>query len=169
MKLAHIALVSLLLTGCGGEEFQDLHDFVRDSAKDMRGKIPPPPEVKPYEPFAYNNEAGLPDPFSPRKPDVRSENRPGINQPDMDRPKEALEEFPLENIRMVGYLYRNKVGYAVVRAPDGKLHRIKAGNYIGLNFGLIKEITDTEMIIKEVIQDSTGDWSERMSNLKLIE
>ena len=70
---------------------------------------------------------------------------------------------------MVGYLYRSKVGYAVVRASDGKLHRVKAGNYIGTNFGLIKEITDTEMTIKETVQDSTGDWSERMSSLKLIE
>lgn len=169
MKLIHLAFVSLLLSGCGGEEFQDLRDFVRDSGKDMRGKIPPPPEVKPYEPFAYNNEANLSDPFKPRKPDLRSGSRPGSNQPDMDRPKEALEEFPLEGLSMVGYLYQKKVGYAVVRAPDGKLHRVKAGNYIGMNFGLIKEVADTEVVIKEMVQDSTGDWSERMSSLKLVE
>ncbi|OGS98212.1 MAG: pilus assembly protein PilP [Gallionellales bacterium RBG_16_56_9] len=169
MRLIYLALASMLLTGCGGEEFQDLRDFVKDAGKDMRGKIPPPPEGKPYEPFAYNNEANLPDPFKPRKPELRSGGRAGINQPDLDRPKEALEEFPLEGLRMVGYLFQNKVGYAVVRAPDGKLHRVKAGNYIGLNFGLIKEVTDTEMIIKEMMQDSTGDWSERMSSLQLLE
>lgn len=169
MRLIYLALASILLAGCGGEEFQDLRDFVRDSGKDMRGKIPPPPEVKPYEPFAYNNEANLSDPFKPRKPDLRSGSRPGVNQPDMDRPKEALEEFPLEGLRMVGYLYQKKVGYAVVRAPDGKLHRVKAGNYIGMNFGLIKEVTDTEVVIKEMVQDSTGDWSERMSSLNLVE
>jgi type IV pilus assembly protein PilP len=169
MRLIYLALASILLAGCGGEEFQDLRDFVRDSGKDMRGKIPPPPEVKPYEPFAYNNEANLSDPFKPRKPDLRSGSRPGVNQPDMDRPKEALEEFPLEGLRMVGYLYQKKVGYAVVRAPDGKLHRVKTGNYIGMNFGLIKEVTDTEVIIKEMVQDSTGDWSERMSSLTLVE
>ena len=169
MRLIHLVLASILLTGCGGEEFQDLHDFVKDAGKDMRGKIPPPPEVKPYEPFAYNNEASLSDPFKPRKPELRSGNRAGVNQPDLDRPKEALEEFPLEGIRMVGYLYQKKVGHAVVRAPDGKLHRVKVGNYIGMNFGLIKEITDTEIVIKEMVQDSTGDWSERMSSLKLVE
>ena len=169
MKLIHLALASILLAGCGGEEFQDLRDFVRDSGKDMRGKIPPPPEVKPYEPLAYNNDANLSDPFKPRKPNLRSGSRPGVNQPDMDRPKEALEEFPLEGIIMVGYLYQKKVGYAVVRAPDGKLHRVKAGNYIGMNFGLIKEVADTEVVIKEMVQDSTGDWSERMSSLQLIE
>ncbi|MCR4298665.1 MAG: pilus assembly protein PilP [Gallionella sp.] len=168
MRFVHFLLASLLLTGCGGEEFQDLRDFVKNSGKDMRGKIPPPPEVKLYEPFVYNNEANLPDPFKPRKPDLRS-GRGGINQPDLERPKEALEEFPLENLRMAGYLFQNKVGYAVIRAPDGKLHRVKAGNYIGLNFGLIKEVTETEIIVKEVVQDSAGDWTDRVSNLQLLE
>ena len=168
MRLVYLLLASILLTGCGGEEFQDLNDFVKNSGADMRGKIPPPPEVKLYEPFVYDNEANLPDPFKPRKPDLRS-GRGGINQPDLERPKEALEEFPLENLRMVGYLFQNKTGYAVIRAPDGKLHRIKAGNYIGLNFGLIKEIAETEVIVKEVVQDSAGDWSDRISSLQLIE
>jgi len=168
MRLVHLLLASILLTGCGGEEFQDLRDFVKNSGADMRGKIPPPPEVKLYEPFVYDNEANLPDPFKPRKPDLRS-GRGGINQPDLERPKEALEEFPLENLRMVGYLFQNKIGYAVIRAPDGKLHRIKAGNYIGLNFGLIKEVTETEVIVKEVVQDSAGDWSDRVSSLQLLE
>jgi len=168
MRAIHFFLVSILLTGCGGEEFQDLRDFVKNAGADMRGKIPPPPEVKLYEPFVYDNEANLPDPFQPRKPDLRS-GRGGINQPDLERPKEALEEFPLENLRMVGYLFQNKTGYAVIRAPDGKLHRIKAGNYIGLNFGLIKEINETEVIVKEVVQDSAGDWSDRISSLQLLE
>lgn len=168
MRLICFALVSLLLTGCGGEEYQDLRDFVKNSGADMRGKIEPPPEVKPYEHFAYANDTNLPDPFKPRKPEKRAGGG-GINQPDLDRPKEALEEFPLENLKMVGYLYRSKVGYAVIRATDGKLHRVKAGNYIGLNFGLIKEVTDTGIIIKEMVQDSAGDWSERVSSLQLLE
>ena len=168
MRLIFFTLVSLFLAGCGGEEYQDLRDFVKNSGADMRGKIEPPPEVKPYEHFAYANDTNLPDPFKPRKPEKRAGGG-GINQPDLDRPKEALEEFPLENLKMVGYLYRNKVGYAVIRATDGKLHRAKAGNYIGLNFGLIKEVTDTGIIIKEMVQDSAGDWSERVSSLQLLE
>jgi type IV pilus assembly protein PilP len=169
MRLIHFALVSMLLTGCGGEEFQDLRDFVKNSGADMRGKIEPPPGVKPYEYFAYNNETNLPDPFKPRKPELRPGGSTGINQPDIDRPKEALEAFPLESLKMVGYLYRAKVGYAVIRATDSKLYRVKAGNHMGTNFGLIKEVTDTEVKIKEMVQDSTGDWTERMSSLQLIE
>ncbi|MFZ2542225.1 MAG: pilus assembly protein PilP [Gallionella sp.] len=167
MRLTYFALCSLLLVGCGGEEYQDLRDFVKNSGAGLRGKIEPPPDVKPYEYFAYTNDTNLPDPFKPRKPEKRSGG--GINQPDLDRPKEALEEFPLENLKMVGYLHRNKVGYAVIRATDGKLHRVEAGNYIGLNFGLIMEVTDAEVIIKEMVQDSAGDWTERESSLQLLE
>lgn len=169
MRLIHLVLAAILLSGCGGEEFQDLRDFVKNAGADMRGKIEPPPEVKPYEPFAYDNVKNLPDPFKPRKPDLQAGGRAGMNQPDLDRPKEALEEFPLENLKMVGYLFQNKVGYAVIRAPDGKLHRVKAGNYLGMNFGLIREVADTEVIIKENVQDSAGDWTDRESSLQLIE
>lgn len=169
MKPIYLVFASVLLTGCGGEEFQDLRDFVKNSGADMRGKIEPPPEVKPYEPFIYNNEKNFPDPFKPRKQESRPSDFTGINQPERDRPKEALEDFPLEGLKMVGYLYQNKVGFAVVRAPDGKLHRVKAGNHIGLNFGLIKEVNETGVIIKEMVQDSTGDWTERISSMQLLE
>ncbi|MEQ1916543.1 MAG: pilus assembly protein PilP [Gallionella sp.] len=169
MKLIYAALLSIILVGCGGEEFQDLRDYVKNSGADLRGKIPPAPEVKPYEPFAYDNATNLPDPFKPRKPDLRSGGRSGLNQPDLDRPKEALEEFPLEALKMVGYLEQKNVGYAVVRAPDTKIYRVKAGNYLGLNFGKILEVQGTEVKIKEMVQDSSGDWTERMSTLQLVE
>lgn len=168
MKLIYLALVSVLLAGCGGEEFQDLRDFVKNSGADMRGKIPPPPNVKLYEPFAYVNDANLSDPFKPRKPEVSPAGKRGENEPDMNRPREALEDFPLENLKMVGYVLKAKVGYAVIRAPDGKLYQVKVGNYIGMNFGLIKKISDAEIVIKEEVQDSTGDWAERISSLQLL-
>ncbi len=168
MKLIYLAVATVLLAGCGADEFQDLRDFVKNSGADMRGKIPPPPNVKLYEPFAYANEASLSDPFKPRKPESSNPGKRGENEPDMDRPKEALEEFPLESLKMVGYVFKAKVGYAVVRAPDKKLYQVKAGNYLGMNFGLIKKLTDTEIVIKEVVQDSTGDWSERSSSLQLV-
>jgi len=169
MKSVPILLLTLLLAACSGDEFQDLRDFVKNSGANLRGKVDAPPEIKPYEPFNYDNSIGIPDPFKPRKPEVKSIDRPGLNQPDMARHKEALEEFPLESLKMVGFLYQGKVGHAIIRSPDGKLHRIKAGNYLGQNFGQITEVADTEVKIKETIQDSTGDWSERISSLQLVE
>ena len=168
MKLSILALV-VLLSGCGGAEYQDLRDFVKNSGANMRGKIDPPPEVKQYEFLAYKNDTNLPNPFKPRKQDMRSGGGAGLNQPDLNRPKEALEEFPLESLKMVGYLYQNKVGWAVIRATDNKLYRVKAGNYIGLNYGLITEVTETSVTIKESVQDSSGDWTERDSSLQLME
>ena len=87
MKLVYLVFASVLLAGCGSDEFQDLRDFVKNAGVDMRGKIPPPPEVKLYEPFAYNNEANMPDPFKLRKPEVRSASHRGANEPDLERPK----------------------------------------------------------------------------------
>ncbi len=170
MRASYTVLIAaLLLTACGGEEFQDLRDFVNNAGLDMRGKIEPPPDIKPYEPFAYENATSLPDPFKPRKQDARNSNRTGQNQPNLDRPKEELENYPLESLKMVGYLYQNKVGHAVIRSSEGKIYRAKPGNYIGLNFGQITSVTETEIKIKEMVQDSAGDWSERESNLQLIE
>lgn len=164
-----LLLVALLLNACGGGEFQDLRDFVKNSGANLRGKVDAPPEIKPYEPFNYDNSTGLPDPFKPRKPEAKKPGQAGLNQPDMARHKEALEEFSLESLKMVGFLSQGKIGYAIIRSPDGKLHRIKAGNYLGQNFGQIIEVGDTEIKIRETIQDSTGDWSERISSLQLVE
>jgi type IV pilus assembly protein PilP len=169
MKVTYLMLlVVLLIAGCGGEEFQDLRDFVKNSGADMRGKVEPPPDIKPYEPFTYDNSTALQDPFKPRKLN-KSASMSGANQPNLDRPKEELEEFSLESLKMVGYWFQKGVAHAVIRSPDGKIHRVKAGNYLGLNFGQIDSVTDTETKIKEMVQDGSGDWSERESSLQLVE
>ena len=170
MRSSYLLLLTcLLLAACGGEEFQDLHDFVKNAGADMRGKVDPPPEIKLYEPFNYDNSVGLPDPFKPRKTEMKRGGMRGLNQPNMERRREALEEFPLDGLKMVGFLSQGNAGHAVIRSPDGKLHRVKVGNYLGQNFGQITEISETEVKIKETVQDSTGDWSERMSSLQLVE
>ncbi len=169
MKPAYILLITFLLTACGGEEFQDLRDFVRNAGADMRGKVDAPPQIKPYEPFNYDNSSNLPSPFMQRKPELRNSGLAGLNQPDLTRHREALEDFPLDGLKMVGFLYQGKEGYAIIRSPDSKLHRVKVGNYMGQNFGQITSITETEVQLKEMIQDSAGDWSERVSSLQLVE
>jgi len=156
-----------LLAGCGTDEFQDLQEFVRTSGADMRGKIEAPPEVKPYEPFTYDNSTNLPDPFKPRKPQVAR--KPGSPGEPAAHHKEELEEFPLESLKMVGYLYIHKSANGVIMAPDGKLHHVKVGNYMGQNFGQITSITETEIKLKEMVQDSSGEWTERYSTLQLQE
>lgn len=164
-----LLLATLLLVACGGEEFQDLQDFVKNSGADLRGQVDPAPEVKIYEPFPYDNSAALPDPFKARKQEAKNVGGSGLNQPDLARPKQELEEFPLESLKMVGYLRKGSVGNAIIRSSEGKLHRVKVGNYVGMNFGQITSITETEVRVKEMVQDGAGDWLERESSLQLVE
>ncbi len=153
------------LTGCGGGDMEDLQSFVAETGKDMQGKIEPLPEVKVYEPFTYN-AFDLPDPFKPRK---LSTGGGGGMQPDLNRPKEPLEAFSLETLKMVGMVSKQGAVHAVIKTPDNAIYHVRKGNYVGQNFGLITQITDSEVSLREIVQDSAGDWSERTSTLLLQE
>ena len=162
-----ILLLGFLLAACS-EEFQDIKDFIKESDKGLRGRVEPLPEVKPYEPFIYN-AFDLPDPFKPRKTEPVKAAGGSKLQPDLNRRKEALEAYPLENLRMVGTLERSKVIYALIKSPDNNLYRVTNGNYMGQNFGLITNVTESSLKLKELVQDSGGDWTERESNLQLLD
>ncbi len=161
-----LLLVCLILAGCSGNSNQnnDLKQFVANAGKGLQGKIKPPPRVKPYRPFHYD-AVDLPDPFRPRK--MKTEGRG--THPNFNRPKELLENYALENLKMVGTLKLGKTYYAIVKTPDNLLHRIKAGNYIGQNFGKIIKITETKITIQETVEDANGDWVKKKNSLQLQE
>lgn len=165
-------LISLLLScglvSCSGEQYSDLRQFVKESENLPHGRLPPLPDVKPYEPFTYDAYS-LVDPFKPRKIEPPKSAAGGGIQPDLARRKEPLEAYPLENLRMVGTLQQNKQTYALVKSPDNNLFRVKSGNYVGQNFGLITDISESTIKLKEIVQDSGGDWTERVSTLTLAE
>ena len=166
MKRLLVPAALLLVAGCSSE-IDELKTFVRDSDKGIPRRVEPLPAVKPFEPFAYEG-FDLPDPFKPRKlQDKRDGSASGL-APDLNRRKEPLEAFPLEQLKMVGTLSQNKETYALVRA-DKTLYRVKKGNYMGQNFGLITDVTESEIKLKEIVQDSAGDWAERQSILPLLE
>ncbi|MDB5811093.1 MAG: pilus assembly protein PilP [Betaproteobacteria bacterium] len=161
-------VLSCGLASCGGEQYSDLRQFVKESEKLPHGRIPPLPDVKPYEPFTYD-AYNLIDPFKPRKIEPPKNLAGGGIQPDLSRRKEPLEAYPLENLRMVGTLQQNKQTFALVKSPDNNLFRVKSGNYVGQNFGLITDISESSIKLKEIVQDSGGDWTERVSTLTLAE
>jgi type IV pilus assembly protein PilP len=165
-RLVLASLVVGLLGGCSSE-MDDLKRFVRESDKGLPRRIDPLPAVKPFEPFTYEG-FDLPDPFKPRKLATAREGSGGGIAPDLNRRKEPLESFPLEQLKMVGTLSQGKDTYALVRA-DKTLYRVKKGNYMGQNFGLITDVSDNEIKLKEIVQDSAGDWTERQSVLPLLE
>jgi len=170
MKRLFVALIGLVLVGCSGEEFGDLKAELKDKTKDLRGKIDPLPVVKPYEPVPYKafDQA---DPFSTAKIELVTKSAStggGGPKPDLNRPKEPLEAYPLESLKMVGVLQQKKASYALVKADSG-LYRVRVGNYMGQNFGLITTITESQLELRELIQDAGGDWTERQSTLQLQE
>ena len=70
---------------------------------------------------------------------------------------------------MVGTLQQKKVMHALVKSPDNNLFRVKAGNYLGQNFGRVTAITETTIMLKEIVQDSSGSWEEKEQALQLDE
>ncbi len=171
MRNLAIVVTVLLLAACGGDEHQDLKAELKNITKDLRGRIDPLPVVKPYEPVPYQ-ALDMPDPFGPAKIELAvgpaAKSKGGANAPDIRRPKEPLEAYPLESLKMVGTLSQKDVNYALVRA-DSSLYRVKAGNYLGQNFGIITDITDAQINIKELVQDASGDWNERKIALQILE
>lgn len=166
-RAALISVMSLaLLAGCGGQSHQDLRNWMAEQGKGVRGKLDPLPQIKPYEPFAYN-DFDLPDPFKPRKIEpVKGESTSKL-APDLNRRREPLEAYPLESLSMVGTLARDKTMYALVRTPEKDIYQVRSGNFMGQNFGVVTGISDTEIKLKELVQDSAGDWTERSSTLQL--
>src|SRR5438093_11499133 len=121
-----VVLASALAAGCGGESHQDLRAWMAEQGKNAKVRLDPLPQVKPYEPFAYN-AYDLPDPFKPRK----IEPLKGSNKiaPDLARPRAALEAFPLESLQMVATLQRGKNTFALVRITGKHSYTVKLGKY----------------------------------------
>ena len=165
------ALAVALAAGCGGEEHGDLKDELHQLTKDLRGRVDPLPQVKPYEPVPYTAESQI-DPFRPERIEVAAAGKATATAsklaPDLNRPKEPLEAFPLESIQMLGTITQNKETFALVKAGPN-LYRVRKGNYMGQNFGVVTGIDESQISLKELIQDSGGEWVERDSALQLVE
>ena len=165
MKKISIVLLSLALTACIEVEHQDLRQWMNEAARDVKGKIPPLPGVKPYQPAVYDT-ANLLDPFKSAKFGVEQKKKGGGLRPDLDRPKEPLEYYPLESINYVGVMTKKKVHFALIRV-DGTLYQVRTGNYMGQNFGVVTAINESEVILKELVEDVSGDWVEKENKLLL--
>ena len=159
-----VIAIGASLAACGGESHQDLRAWMAEQGKGTRGKLDPVPQIKPYEPFAYN-AFDMPDPFKPRK--IEPAKGGSKLAPDLARRREPLESFPLESLTMVGTLEKNRAIYALIRTPEKDVYQVKAGNHMGQDFGVITGITETEIKLRELVQDGAGDWTERTSSLQL--
>ena len=173
MKSLALGLIAaLLLAACGDESYQEIKVWMEESSRDLKGTIPPLPELKPFPVVSYNAADKI-DPFNALRIDPERKDSGGTGKPDFDRPKEQLEAYPLETISFIGIVNKakSKAMHAVVQV-DGIVFHVGKGNYMGQNFGRIVSITNSEIVLREIVQDPSGqtsDWVERQMTLQLQE
>jgi type IV pilus assembly protein PilP len=160
---------STLLSACGAGDFSDLDAFMAEKRARPGGIIAPIPTFKAYEAFSYSATT-LRSPFD-RPIEVREiAQLQAISaiKPDESRAKEFLEQFTFDSLRMVGSLERGQANWTLVMDPDGGVHRVALGNYLGRHHGKIVEMTDTYVAVVEIVSDGTQDgWVERPRTIKL--
>ncbi|MBA1146722.1 pilus assembly protein PilP [Ectothiorhodospiraceae bacterium WFHF3C12] len=165
--------VTLTLLGCS-QEMQDLDKYVANVKSKKPSPIEPIPEMKPFESYQYPGTSELRNPFEPLgfgQAAAQAETGgkdPGEGpEPDPTRAKEALEEFPLDALSYVGTLGQNQSSWALIRDPDGTVHRVSTGNYLGQNYGEIIAITPREIRLRELVREPNGGWLERINSIAL--
>jgi type IV pilus assembly protein PilP len=155
------ALAATTLAGCSGGN-SDLQAYIDEVKARPGGRIDPLPQVKPYETFTYEANS-LRSPFQPDRPGGGRAS--GGPRPDADRPKEYLEQFPLDTLAMVGTLTQNGATYGLVQSQDGLVHRVLPGNYIGQNDGRVVAITQAEIAVEELVPDGIGGFYRRSASI----
>lgn len=165
------ALVTLAaLGGCINDDMRDLDAFMAEKRARPGGVIEPIPTFKAYEAFAYAATT-MRSPFD-RPVEVRELTDITASQaikPDPDRAKEYLEQFTLDSLEMVGRLERDGQNWSLVRDPEGGIHRVQVGNYLGRDHGRIVDMGETYVAVVEIVPDGTEDgWVERPRTIELM-
>ncbi len=165
--LAGIALATAL-SACGGSN-GDLQAYIDEVKARPGGRIDALPQVQPAPTFAY--VAGdRRSPFVPDTPQRRVSGDPNsVEGPDPNRPREFLEQFPLDTLEMVGTLADRRASFGLVQTADGLVHRVTVGNHLGQNYGRIVAITDSEIQLVEIISDGLGGYLERPAAIGLAD
>lgn len=171
-KLFYIPFVlvaTLLVQGCSSSNNQDLIDYMEQTKQDARNqsRIDPLPAYPPYVAVIYSG-AGLRSPFEPPRDVVIAEVRgKSASAPDMSRPKEFLERFNIAELSMVGTIEKEGIRWALIKDRGNSVHRVKAGSYVGQNYGRITGIRPTGIDLIEVVVNGQGGWIERPRALNM--
>jgi len=161
-RLAGIALLGLALGGCGGD-MDDLMAYVDEVKARPGGRIEPLPQIKPYETFVYSAQSER-SPFVPPRQLRQAQSGP---RPEADRPKEFLEQFPLDTLTLVGTLEREGRTFGLVQTQDGLVHRVLPGQYVGQNDGRVVAVSDSEIEVEELVPDGMGGFFSRSASISL--
>jgi type IV pilus assembly protein PilP len=162
-----------LAAGCAPSNESELRQWMAEVRQQVRPVTNPVAPPKEFTPFGYES-GSLIDPFDPQKVVTAVARQQQVRasastiRPDFERRREALEAFPLEEIKMVGMMRQRNVNVALLQGGNAT-HMVRVGNYVGQNFGLITRISEADVQIKEIVQDAAGEWVERPAKLELQE
>lgn len=176
LRFAHDFKVGLLLVAIGmltacssGDEFADIKAFMAEIEEKPKGNIPPLPEFDAYEPFSYA-ASNKRSPFQPPvivPPETEQQRRNVGVKPPSDHVKQYLEKFNISSLDMVGTLNQDNSTWALIEDPDGGVHRVQVGDYMGTNWGKIESIEETQIDITEIVSDGSGGWLRRPRTIEL--
>lgn len=164
------ALAAAALAGCGGEH-EELQTWMEQQRREVKPNVEPLSPPKKFNPQAYTGLQSV-EPFSTQKLTVALKQE--ARQPnsllagEMNRRKEPLEAYPIDSMSMVGSVNKQGRPFALLRV-DNLLYQVKVGDYLGQNYGRITKIDETQIVLREIVQDAAGEWIERSTNLQLQE
>jgi type IV pilus assembly protein PilP len=171
--LASLA-AGIALAGCGSSGQEEVQEWMKEQRATTKPHVQPIPEPKKYTPQAYTQESA-PDPFSNikltqalKRESSQSSANAALVAPELARRKEPLEAYPLDSMKMVGSLIKEGQPVALLRV-DNLLYQVRPGNYLGQNYGKIVKVGETEVVLREIVQDAGGEWTERTATLQLQE
>ncbi len=169
-QVAGMMVLTVMLSACS-ESINDLEKYIAAVKSRPADPIAPVPPVKTYTPYEYEGLSGR-DPFnqslSEGSDEVGTSSGTGP-QPDFDRAKEYLERYELDTLSMVGTFSKEESSWALVRDPEGIIHRVPVGNFIGKNHGQVVSLTATQIYLSELISDGAGGWLVREASIALGE
>ena len=173
ISLAVLAAASLL-AGCGDPGADELQPWIAEQRAQQKPQIDPIQPPKKFTPENYTQQA-VTDPFSSlkltqalKRDSAQSTSNAALIAPELSRRKEPLESYPLDVMSMVGTLMKEGRPVALVKV-DNLLYQVRPGNYLGQNYGRIMKVDETELVMREIVQDAAGEWIERAATLQLQE
>ncbi len=172
-RLFLVIVAATNLVACGSSREVEIQQWMADVRTTMKPTTQPVPEPKEFLPYAYEGRGSV-EPFDPQKVvmAVARQQQARVSastiKPDLDRRRETLEGFPLDQVRMVGMMRQAGTNVALLES-SGTTHLVRVGNYVGQNFGLITRISEADVQLKEIVQDAAGEWVERPTRLELQE
>jgi len=155
----------LALSACGAEP-ESIEQWMQLAGKDLHGKVEPLPPLQPYEPYQFQS-AQLGSPFDPARLQLARNKVKGLFN--SNRPREVLENYELSQLKLTGTLRINKQYFGLIQTPDNGIYRVRPGSFVGPNFGIVRKVNETEVVLEETVENINGEWVQQENTLYLLQ